>query len=170
MTDGTARHGTRDNGLRCAGYAAVADLDPRVADALLPVLRDAGIAAYVVPTPATTGGAMESRLPSRPVDRLWVDDQQVARAKDLVADQTREAEPDIDTAWQQVLASLQSPSSSPVPPWPVSEDVDGPTSATADARLVRPASLDDEEGEVVDDESAPIASIMARPASVVRSR
>lgn len=142
MTDGTARHGTRDNGLRCAGYAPVADLDPRIADALLPVLRDAGIAAYAAPTPATTGGAMETRLPPRPVDRLWVDDQQVAGAKAIVDEQTRE--PDIDAAWQQVLASLQSPSSSPVPPWPVSEDVDGPVGA-ADTRLIRPADLDSSE-------------------------
>ena len=141
MTDGTARHGTRDNGLRCGGYVPVADLDPRVADSLLSVLRDAGIAAYAAPTPATTGGAMETRLPSRPIDRLWVDDTQVARAKDLIADQTRE--PDIDAAWQQVLASLQSPSSAPVPPWPVSEDVDAPSGTTGDTRVIRPASAGD---------------------------
>ena len=143
MTDGTARHGARDNGLRCGGYVAVADLDPRVVDALLSVLRDAGIAAYAAPTPASTGGAMESRLPSRPIDRLWVDDQQVTRAKDLVAEQTRE--PDIDAAWQQVLASLQSPSSSPVPPWPVTEDVDAPAGTGSDARLIRAADVDDSE-------------------------
>ena len=61
----------------------------------------------------------------------------------------RTREPDIDTAWQQVLASLQSTSSAPVPPWPVSEDLDSPA---GDTRLVRPASLDDEEEEAGDDE------------------
>jgi hypothetical protein len=127
MTDGAGSRGTRDNGLRCAGYSPVADLDPRIVDALLTVLRDEGIAAYAAPTPAATGGAMETRLPSRPIDRLWVDDAAVARAKALVDEQTRE--PDIDTAWQQVLASLQSPSTAPVPPWPVTEDVDTPTGA-----------------------------------------
>ena len=133
MTDGTSRHGARDNGLRCGGYLPVADLDPRIADALLSVLRDAGIAAYAAPTPATTGGAMESRLPSRPIDRLWVDDQHTERAKELVDEQTRE--PDIDAAWQQVLASLQTPSTSPVPQWPVSEDVEpsDPADESADA-------------------------------------
>jgi hypothetical protein len=151
MTDGTARHGARDNGLRCGGYVPVADLDPRVVDALLSALRDAGIAAYAAPTPASTGGAMESRLPSRPIDRLWVDDQQVTRAKDLVAEQTRE--PDIDAAWQQVLASLQSPSTSPVPPWPVTEDVDGPAETGSDARLVRPADLT-ADGELSDEDDA----------------
>jgi len=131
MTEGATPRGNRDNGLRCAGYAAVADLDPRIVDALLTVLRDEGIAAYAAPTPATTGGAMETRLPSRPIDRLWVDDGQVARAKALVAEQTRE--PDIDTAWQQVLASLQTPSTAPVPAWPVSEDVDDDADGTRDA-------------------------------------
>src|SRR4051794_5506550 len=77
------RRGTRDNGLRCAGYAPVADLDPRIVDALLTTLRDEGIAAYAAPTPATTGGAMETRLPPRPIARLWVDDTRVARAKEL---------------------------------------------------------------------------------------
>jgi hypothetical protein len=151
MTDGTARHGARDNGQRCGGYVAVADLDPRVVDALLSVLRDAGIAAYAAPTPASTGGAMESRLPSRPIDRLWVDDQQVTRAKDLVAEQTRE--PDIDAAWQQVLASLQSPSNSPVPPWPVTEDVDTGTESASDARLLRAADVD-ADSELADEDDA----------------
>jgi hypothetical protein len=155
MTDGTARHGARDNGLRCGGYVAVADLDPRVVDALLSVLRDAGIAAYAAPTPASTGGAMESRLPSRPIDRLWVDEQQVTRAKDLVAEHTRE--PDIDDAWQQVLASLQSPSNSPVPPWPVTEDLDTSTESASDARLIRAADVDGDseladEADAADDE------------------
>src|SRR3954467_605437 len=110
------RRGTRDNGLRCANYAPVADLDPRIVDALLTTLRDEGIAAYAAPTPATTGGAMESRLPSRPIDRLWVDDSRVSRARELVeaesspaeagstgAVESAAADPDFETAWQQVL-------------------------------------------------------------------
>jgi hypothetical protein len=124
--------------LRCANYVAITEIDPRVADSLLSALRDAGIAAYAAPAAGTLGGAMEIRMPTRPVDRLWVDDQQVDRARAIVArdehdvpDAAPAAAPatggetlDVDAAWQQVLASLQSPSSSPVPPWPVSEDVD----------------------------------------------
>src|SRR3954447_25206383 len=116
MTDSGAWRGTRDNGLRCGNYTAMADLDPRVADALLGTLRDHGIAAYAAPTPAATGGYMEARLPSRPVDRLWVDDAQLERAREILAAEQAEpipapgAEQDIDAAWQQVLASLQSPS------------------------------------------------------------
>jgi hypothetical protein len=122
-----SRHGTRDNGLRCANYAAVADLDPRVADALLAALREEGIAAYAAPT-AVTGGAMESRLPDRPIDRLWVDDSQVARAKALVeqesASQVAPPDPDFETAWQQVLASLQATPGPASPSWPEEEPSD----------------------------------------------
>jgi len=149
MSEATGRGGTRDNGLRCANYAAAADLDPRVADAMLGILRDAGIAAYASPTPAATGGYMEARLPSRPTDRLWVDDQQVDRARELIAAEDA-TEPDVDAAWQQVLASLQSPSTSPVPPWPVSEDVDSPS--PGEQHIVRAATLEDEIEVEEDDE------------------
>jgi hypothetical protein len=120
------RGGTRDNGLRCANYTPVADLDPRVVDALLAALRDEGIAAYAAPTPAAAGGAMELRLPSRPVDRLWVDDTQVARAKDLVNREsaTEPAPEDIDfeTAWQQVLTSLHATPGPAAPSWPEDDE------------------------------------------------
>jgi len=116
-----SRRGTRDNGLRCANYAAVADLDPRVADALLAALREEGIAAYAAPA-SVTGGAMESRLPDRPMDRLWVDDSQVVRAKDLVdqesTSQVVAPDPDFETAWQQVLTSLQATPGPASPTWP----------------------------------------------------
>jgi hypothetical protein len=116
------RRGSRDNGLRCANYTPVADLDPRVVDALLATLRDEGIAAYAAPTPAATGGAMEVRLPSRPIDRLWVDDTQVARAKDLVDRESSERpapeDVDFESAWQQVLVSLQATPGPATPTWP----------------------------------------------------
>jgi hypothetical protein len=113
--------GTRDNGLRCAGYQPVADLDPRIADAMLVTLRAAGIAAYASPTPAASGGYGELRLPPVPTDRLWADAEQLERARELLAGETAaepDAEPapgapsavDFDAAWQQVLTSLRSPS------------------------------------------------------------
>jgi len=138
--------GTRDNGLRCAGYQPLADLDPRIADAMLVTLRAAGIAAYAAPTPSAAGAYGELQLPSLPTDRLWADGEQLERARDLLADHTREpaelvspdapdatgapdassgpapAGPspvDFDTAWQQVLTSLRSPSvREPDPRWP----------------------------------------------------
>ena len=116
------RRGSRDNGLRCANYTPVADLDPRVVDALLATLRDEGIAAYATPTPAATGGAMEVRMPSRPIDRLWVDDTQVARANDLVdresSEQPAPQDVDFESAWQGVLASLQATPGPATPTWP----------------------------------------------------
>lgn len=139
--------GTRDNGLRCAGYQPVADLDPRIADAMLVTLRAAGIAAYAAPTPAAAGAYGELQLPSVPTDRLWADGEQLERARDLLADQTSDppelspaesASPgpapavpqagpspvDFDSAWQQVLTSLRSPSvREPDPRWPAAEGV-----------------------------------------------
>ena len=126
--DGEQGRGTRDNGLRCGGYKAVADLDPRIADALLDALRDHGIAAYAGPTPATSGHYMELQLPDRPIDRLYVDEEQLDRARELVeAEQQEDAgdplpEPpsaddsqiDFDAAWQQLLGSLQETSTTSV--------------------------------------------------------
>jgi hypothetical protein len=141
------RRGTRDNGLRCASYVAIADLDPRVADALLSQLRDNGIAAYAAPTPGASGGYLETRLPDRPIDRLWVDDVHSDRARAIVNDEREHnrdtAELDFDKAWQQVLSSLQSTPDQPVPSWPVTEDLDSPSGATS--HVVRPATLDDED-------------------------
>jgi hypothetical protein len=140
--DGPAR-GTRDNGLRCASYVAVADLDPRVADALLGELRDNGIAAYAAPAPGATGGYGERRLPDRPVDRLWVDEARAEQARGIVDGETRDhrAEPelDFDQAWQQLLTSLQSTPGGPMPSWPAGED-----GGTTTSQVVRPATLDDE--------------------------
>src|SRR5947209_6397541 len=62
--------------------------DDHVADALLAALRSAGIAAYVMPMPGSVGGSMETRVPSRPLDRLYVDDQRVDEARGLVEEET----------------------------------------------------------------------------------
>ncbi|HWC35717.1 MAG TPA: hypothetical protein VG650_12940 [Mycobacteriales bacterium] len=137
------RSGARDNGLRCGGYVAVGDLDPRVADAMLETLRAEGIAAYAAPTPASQGGYLELRLPARMTDRLYVDATKSERAEELVGVERAEAEPavqqrsgdaeiDVDAAWQQLLASLQAPSSTAT--WPSRENV---------SETTRPAHLDD---------------------------
>jgi hypothetical protein len=168
--------GTRDNGLRCAGYQPLADLDPRIADAMLVTLRAAGIAAYAAPTPATSGAYGELQLPSLPTDRLWADGEQIDRARDLLADQTSEppglastalasteltsadsvapapsgpTSVDFDTAWQQVLTSLRSPSvREPDPRWPATEGA--VVGADEDTDLARVAEDLDEEFEGID--------------------
>ncbi|HWA66323.1 MAG TPA: hypothetical protein VG899_08145 [Mycobacteriales bacterium] len=141
MTDSSSgpRPGARDNGLRCAGYVAAGDLDPRVADALLDTLRSEGIAAYASPTPASRGGYLELRLPDQLTDRVYVDAEKSARAMQLFAEEQADAtqpdarsasdapsggtspELDVDAAWQQLLTSLRSPT--PAPTWPDREDV-----------------------------------------------
>ncbi|HVV75881.1 MAG TPA: hypothetical protein VHC43_07580 [Mycobacteriales bacterium] len=136
--------GSRDNGLRCAGYVAVGDLDPRVADAMLDTLRAEGIAAYASPTPASKGLAMELRSPARMTDRLYVDSTKSDRATELVgveqADVEAAAAPrapadvdvDVDAAWQQLLTSLKTPTTAAT--WPNRENV---------TESHRPAHLDD---------------------------
>src|SRR3954451_6666419 len=146
------RRGTRDNGLRCAGYTAIADLDPRVVDVLLATLRDAGIAAYAEPTPGATAGYMERVMPERPVDRLSVDQTQVDQAREIVARGKESHQPeqvenlDFDKAWQDVLTSLRSPAAagSPIRSWPESEDVEGTEEAETELDL-------DEEAEDAED-------------------
>lgn len=172
MSADSFSRGVRDNGLRCAGYQPVADLDPRIADAMLVTLRAAGIAAYAAPTPAASGGYGELRLPSLPTDRLWADSEQLDRARELLADQTSEPpdvvaagaapspmpEPeqvtpttavDFDAAWQQVLTSLRSPSvREPDPRGPAAEGV--VVGADEDTDLDRVADDLDEEFAGID--------------------
>jgi hypothetical protein len=144
------RSGTRDNGLRCAGYVPIGDLDPRVADALLETLRTEGIAAYVAPTPAARGSNLEVTQAPRLTDRLYADASHANRAGELFAavpselasetaqtaetavESTTTAEPamvgdseiDFESAWQQLLGSLQSSATTPTPAWPDSTGLD----------------------------------------------
>jgi hypothetical protein len=121
--------GARDNGLRAGNYMPIADLDPRIADDLLSTLRDHGIAAYALPAAGTVGGSMETRLPARPMDRLYVDDQRLDDARRLLDAQPaadppeRETTPDFEASWQQVLTSLQSTPTHMTSPWPEREEL-----------------------------------------------
>jgi hypothetical protein len=147
------RRGSRDNGLRCAGYTAIADLDPRIVDALLTTLAEAGIAAYAEPTPGTTVGYMERVLPERPIDRLSVDSKLVTEAQAIVEREKESHEPervadlDFDQAWQDVLTSLRAPAAaaSPIHSWPVSEDVDEADRPQTEAELDLDELADDSE-------------------------
>ena len=142
------RPGARDNGLRCAGYIAVGDLDPRVADALLDSLRAEGIAAYADPTPASRGVGLEHRLPNDLTDRVYVDSEKSRRAMELFeqekSDASHESAPahpsspdslDVDAAWKQLLTSLQTPSETAS--WPERENVSaGSPPATFDEKTL----------------------------------
>lgn len=81
---GRTPRGRRDNGLDAPGYVAAADVDPRVGEHLLDVLGLAGIAAYLVPTADLHPVTRTTLLPSRPMDRLWVDRDHLAEARAAV--------------------------------------------------------------------------------------
>ncbi|HMC71556.1 MAG TPA: hypothetical protein VKJ07_20530 [Mycobacteriales bacterium] len=139
--------GARDNGLRAGNYVQVRELDPRVADDVLLTLRDHGIAAYVMPAEGTVGGSMETRLPTRPMARLYVDDQRVEDARRLVDEEPahlsseKEASPDFESSWQQVLTSLQSSPAQMTAPWPEREEL---TLTERERDYVDPVELEDE--------------------------
>jgi hypothetical protein len=82
----------RDNGFIARHYVPLADLDPRLADAMLDVLRGEGIAAYVVPSTGHLGGYLEVHLPERPRDRLWVDRAHHDRAAVLLSAQSERSD------------------------------------------------------------------------------
>ena len=163
----------RGNGLFAASYAPVAELDPRIADVLLELLRDAGVAAYAEPSQGRRGPYLDVQLPSRPTDRLYVDRSQQERARLLLAEQLPElrdllaagfADPgagvdDVpssadDAVWQQIVAAYDQPTTEAVPRWPVVEDVDRdagsgpgspePVGAAAVAEPGAPRTDDDE--------------------------
>lgn len=156
----------RDNGLFADSYLPVADLDPRVANAALEALRDAGIAAYAKASPGVHGPYLDLHLPSRPSDRLFVDSTAATTARSVLADvlpneyggwvPTAEgaegtqvpaelvgagsarsgADPDLDTAWEQIVAGYDAaPPADSVPSWPAEED------------LAEPATGDEEESD-----------------------
>ncbi|HEX2497941.1 MAG TPA: hypothetical protein VHO00_04020 [Actinomycetes bacterium] len=141
----------RDNGLFADSYLPIADLDPRMANAALDALRDAGIAAYAKASPGIPGPYLDVHLPVRPSDRLFVDTAAASSARSVLAgllpgehgwvpvDESGEAtqvpaelvgatgwrgsgEPDLDQAWEQIVAGFDAPTE-PVPRWPAEEDV-----------------------------------------------
>jgi hypothetical protein len=76
----------RDNGLPAASaYAALADVDPPVADHVLSLLEQAGISAYAEPTAGTRGPYAEIRPHPRPMERVYVDRTQMTAARAAVS-------------------------------------------------------------------------------------
>lgn len=80
------RRGRRDNGLDATSFRALRDVDPRVGEDLLDVLREAGIAAYLDPTSDVDAVTRSIALPSPPSDRLFVDRSQSDSATTLLYD------------------------------------------------------------------------------------
>ena len=149
----------RGNGLRAASYSPLAVLDPQLADLMLELLAEQGIAAYAVPFGGETGPSLDVQPPDRPKDRLWVDATSLDSASQVLADcvgtpaaESAEAAAetardsaggragstplpglDEDAAWQQIVANFSSESADPVPRWPVTEEADPAEKAGAES-------------------------------------
>jgi hypothetical protein len=126
----------RSNGLPAARYTPLVDLAPHFADALLEALRDEGVAAYAAPAPGRRGPYLDIQLPDRPTDRVWVDVEGTAAAREVLRRRMPEfsetvlgaargptlTQAESDAAWQAIVAGFDKTTSEPVPPWPVAED------------------------------------------------
>lgn len=131
------RRGRRDNGLDASAFIPLRDVDPRVGEHLLDVLREAGIAAYLEPTSDVDAYTRAISLPSPPSDRLWVDRTTRPEAAVLVDEHADDHAPDPAAreraAWAQIVADFDRDTGAKVPPWPVSEDDD--RRSTAEERI-----------------------------------
>ena len=84
MSEPRRGRGRRDNGLDAALWSPLRDVDPRVGEHLLDVLRDAGIPAYLEPATDVGPYTRTVFLPSPPTDRLFVDRTRVGEGRELV--------------------------------------------------------------------------------------
>ena len=176
----------RDNGFVARHYLPLADLDPRLAEAMLDVLRAEGIAAYVEPSTGHLGGYLEVHLPERPRDRLWVDREHRDRAASLLQEHTTAApaapstdptpsgaaaydsarreptpptgEPAIDDVWAELVASYDMAPDDVVPRWPVAEDIPGLPWQMSDPHIDGQQILPFDGGPVAPPDSVPPSS------------
>jgi hypothetical protein len=83
---GAGRPVRRSNGLSARSWLSLTDLDPRVTAAVLGALAEAGVPAYVEASNAARGPGLVGvgRMPSGPVDRLWVDPDHAGTARTVV--------------------------------------------------------------------------------------
>jgi hypothetical protein len=129
VASGGARRGRRDNGLVAAAYAAAGDVDPRVGEHLLDVLGLRGIAAYLQPAADLHPITRTTTLPSPPTDRLWVDREHLATARDYLEQLTSSGVADLDddeeieAAFAGIVAGFDTVVDSTDRPWPEAEDV-----------------------------------------------
>jgi len=130
----------RDNGLPAQQWTHVADLDPRVADAALDALKDAGVAAYAVPHPGDAGPYLDVQLPNRPTDRLYVEAGARERAAAVLADLERNAAEglpgdtsqgrsaaDVDATFADIVARFELSTAAEEPLSPEAADSVDPT-------------------------------------------
>jgi hypothetical protein len=157
----------RDNGFVAHHYVPLADLDPRLADAMLEVLRSEAIAAYVEPSTGIMGGYLEMHMPDRPHDRLWVDRDRHDRAAALLNEQTTSlpSSNPAATASPPEASPPAAPTTSAPIPVPLADAPAPPQDATAPAVAVPPAVA-----PTLDDAWAELMAGYDQPADVVVQR
>lgn len=131
------RRGRRDNGLDAATYVPLADVDPRIGEHLLDVLKFAGVPAYLEPSADVEPYTRALALPSPPTDRLWVDREQRMTAREIVEAEVGTPAPrapgddrpsrglsdaEEEQAWRELVAGFEDTPDTAIPPWPVIED------------------------------------------------
>jgi hypothetical protein len=136
------RRGRRDNGLGADRYVPLLDVDPRIGEHLLDVLRLAGVPAYLEPSMDVEPYTRATSIPSPPTDRLWVDRGRDT-ARDIITAETSAhrpephpedapsrglVDPDEELAWREIISRYDRDfaGKGSVPPWPVAEDLDAP--------------------------------------------
>ncbi len=143
MAAAERRRGRRDNGLDATDWRAIDDLDPRLVDEVLDLLATRGIAAYVQPTMDIDPITRSATVPDRPTDRLYVDRNQVAAARECLralrerrrndtgagpSDHdsgvgTERTDSDLDSAFAGIVAGFNQPVDPDSAPWPAAENL-----------------------------------------------
>jgi hypothetical protein len=150
----------RDNGLpEAARYVALVDVDPPLADHVLELLREAGVTAVAEPLAGDLGPARDTPPPSRPTERVHVDQGHLLLARtvvgqalpalraDFLADVARRADQDaadqllrrrsdlpadqVDSMFADIVAGFDTAPVDPVPRWSVLEDAPEPAPGDA---------------------------------------
>jgi hypothetical protein len=136
-------HGARGNGLPAERWQSLSDLDPQLADAMLGLLADAGVAAYALPVEGRLTHLLHVPVGDRPLDRLFVAGDAAARAREVLDAHLPELEaeleadaaaaagpapadlpPDLDEAWRAIVAGYDQDA-------PGAEDRRGPAAPAA---------------------------------------
>lgn len=161
----------RGNGLSAASYVPLRDLDPRVTDGALEALREAGVAAYAITASGQTATGLDlvGRPYDRPIDRLYVDAsarETAAQVIDAAFDEDRTedppdgdepvlagtagsspaAVPDLDQAFEQIIAGFDRTDADKAATGPADEAVAGSAEDTGalPASPTRPAAEEDD--------------------------
>lgn len=131
------RPGVRANALPAGTFSRLRVVDARVSDALLDVLEDAGVGAYVEPSAGEVGVYRDVRAHRAPSDQLYVDATRRDVALTVIDAELPgmlaelEHEPvDDDQSFADIIAGFHESSADGTGPWPESE---GSTTAATDA-------------------------------------